>query len=244
MVIFPIDKQLIMDKFDIKDIIRFKRRKEPYKKGFLISLENREKIKKANKERNEKSRGGDFWVICLRAIEAVFKTNEKNSYDNKIKILEGKIEKEKVRRNKVQYEANLNVMLNFTDFDFSEVIPGKEIKILSHAKETEIIDINGLSVKANPTIIFSFENEAINEIGGISFIAQKEGFKKSELGIFTETYFKYLNKNYFKDYVINPHYIIAIDVVEVKMVRHDQILNGEIVPLLESTIEEIKKLLK
>lgn len=73
-------------------------------------------------------------------------------------------------------------------------------------------------------------------------IPQKDGFKKSELGIFCEVLYNYLIKNYAQDFQIMPQYCIAIDTFDAQTVNYQDLLNGEVPFLLESILLDIKNL--
>lgn len=232
-----------MEKLTIKNLIEFRRRQEKNRKGYLNSLENKERKSKENKEEKQKGGGGDYWISCLSTLENVFKENKKNLIQEKINELQIKFNLEDRPQFKNGYLANINILNGFGDFDFEEIRPLEEITILHQHKDKEILDLNSLPIKANPSIIFSFKKDDFTEIGAISFIAQKGGFKNSELGIFTETYYRYLEYNFSKDYKINTKFIIAVDAVDIKIIRYSDILKGDLLPLLEAIIEDIKTLL-
>lgn len=82
-------------------------------------------------------------------------------------------------------------------------------------------------MQAWPHHVFTFTEKGSEEIGAVWFVAKKEGYENSELGMFAEIMFKYLV------------YCIAVDVVTGKVVKYADFLNGKIPFLIEKTLEEI-----
>lgn len=230
-----------MVKLTLKDLIDFRRRTDKRKLVFKSQIEKREKASQEKKEKKQKGEkdGGDYWVSCVRAIEKSFKENNKQLVSEKIKEIQTKLDLCNVRKTQLQYQANIDILHGFEDFDFDEVRPSIKLEIVHQIKSDEILLIKSLPIKANPTIVFSFQNGGSNRLGCISFIAQKGGFKENELGIFCESNFRYLEKYFYGKYTLDPNNIIVVDAVDIKTVRYSDILNGDLLSLLDSTIDEI-----
>lgn len=92
--------------------------------------------------------------------------------------------------------------------------------------------------------MFTFSNNGFEEIGAVWFVIKKDGFNKSELGMFNDIMYRYLMMNYSDKFKINPKYCIAVDLVNCQEVNYYQLLNGDISFLLDNTIDEVKKLFK
>ena len=103
--------------------------------------------------------------------------------------------------------------------------------------------IKGLEVQAVPHHVFAFQKDDVEEIGAILFIAKLNGFKKDELGMFSDVLYRYLKTHYSKEYQLNPNYCIAVDVCNNLEVNYSQLEKGEIPMILNSTLDEIKKLM-
>jgi hypothetical protein len=230
-----------MEKLRLKDLIDFRRRTDKRKITFKSQIEKREKAAREKKEKKQEGEkdGGDYWVSCVKAIEKTFKENNKQLLENKIKEIQIKLDSCNVRKTQLQYQANIDILHSFEEFDLDEVSPPTEFEVLHQSKSDEILLIKTLPIKANPTIVFSFQDGDFNKLGCISFIAQKGGFKNSELGIFCEANFRYLEKHYSDKYKIDPTNITVVDAVDIKIVRYNDVLNGDLISLLDSTIDEI-----
>lgn len=74
-------------------------------------------------------------------------------------------------------------------------------------------------------------------------MAKLDGFKTTELGVFTEVLYKYLHLYYSENYRIEPDYCLSVDIVNSNEVKYTKILNEEIPSLLDTTLDEIKTML-
>ena len=106
-----------------------------------------------------------------------------------------------------------------------------------------ILIIKGLEIKINPQYVFTFKNNDVEEIGAIWFIAKNGGYRKDELGMFADILHRFLKIHYSKDFTINPKYCIAVDVFQGIEIGYTQLQKGEVPLLLNSTLNEINKLL-
>ena len=93
-----------------------------------------------------------------------------------------------------------------------------------------------------PSHIYTYDFDEKEYIGAIWFIAKKTGFKKIELGMFADTLYNYLNKYYSREYLINPQYCIAVDLVNGADVNYQELKDGEIPRSLNSTLAELMKM--
>jgi hypothetical protein len=115
------------------------------------------------------------------------------------------------------------------------------LKFLNQPKHQTILDIKGLPIEAKPCHIFSFSENNSEEVGGVWYIAQLKGFKKSELGMFTDILYRYLNTHYSKKFYVNPRFCIAVDLFNGQEVNYTEIQNGTIPILIDSTLDELIK---
>ena len=185
-----------MKKLSIKKIIEFRGKSKNGKKNFAASLKQ-DKIN-ANTEG-----GGDYWVSCLSAISNSFKLDDVNLIIDKKNELKEKYEETELKRTKLMYSRNISILSKFEDINFDKWKPIKKIKFLKKRKENSIISIRGMSIDVNPHHIFTYQKNGIEEIGAIWFIAKLYGFKKDELGMFTEALYRYLKVHYSKEYLQN-----------------------------------------
>ncbi len=227
-----------MEKIRIKELIEFKRKSsDKSQKSFANNLKNR-KIKEKKKE--DKNTGGDYWVQSSSCIQNVFKFNDTKFYEEKISDVLNQIDASEVEKTKSRFAKNIKILSNFKDFDLLDLRPKETINFETIHKEFNVIDFQGLPLYINPNLIFSFEKNGKKQLGGLYLVAQINGFKKSELGVFCEVLYNYLIKNYAQDYQISTKYCIAIDTFDAKKVSYQDLLNGEIPFLLESILLDIK----
>jgi hypothetical protein len=220
-----------MEKISIKNLIDFRRKSEVSQKTFVNNL-------KKDKQ-SEKGSGGDYWISSLSTISNVYKTGESNLLDEKREILQDKINASDVKTTKTMFQRNIDILHNFEDYDLENIKPDVDFDLHKKPDNKSLIIINGLPIQAKPHHVFSFTNGEIEEIGAVWFIAKLEGFSESELGMFTDIMWRYLDKHFSKDFVVNPDYCNAVDVMNGKEVSYTQILKGEVPVLLEKTIDEI-----
>ncbi|MCD8418856.1 hypothetical protein J2Q11_14080 [Tenacibaculum finnmarkense genomovar finnmarkense] len=221
-----------MEKITIKNLIDFRRKNERTRITFVNNLK-KEKVP-------QESSGGDYWISCLSAIANAYKYENKDLLEEKIELLREKVNFAKDKRIKDQFQRNIDVLLNFQDFDLQYIRPSSELTFLKQPKLKSIIDIGGLNIQSKPSHIFSFSENNSEEIGGVWFVAKLNGFKKAELGMFADIIYRYLKKHYSEDFYVNSKYCIAIDLFNGQEVNYSEIENNEIPTLIDSTIEEIK----
>jgi hypothetical protein len=221
----------------IKDIIEFRYISDKSKLKFSSNI-------KLNSEKINGERGGDYWVTSLSAIKNSYKHNDSQYISDKIYELERKLEKTEYDRTKIMYKRNIDILYKFEDYDFKKLKPSKKITYLKkHNSDSQLI-IKGLHIQASPDHVFIYKNNDVTEIGAIWFIAKLGGYIKDELGMFADILYRYLGNNISKDYVLNPKYCIAVDVVNKFDVNYSQIIKKEIPATLITTIDEIKRFMK
>ena len=223
-----------MKKVTVKNLIEFRGKNERTKITYVHNL-------KKEKKKTEESSGGDYWISCLSAIRNSFKENDETLLDEKIKLLQNKIKITEIKRIKDQFQRNIDIVESFKDFDIQNLKPNVDLTFLKQPKIKSLLDIKGLPIEAKPCHIYTFSENGSEEIGGIWFIAKLNGFKKSELGMFADILYRYLEKHYSKDYFVNLEYCVAIDLFKGQEVKYSELKNGQIPILTDSTIDELKK---
>ena len=225
-----------MEKITIKKLIEFRGKNDRTKITFSHNL-------KKNTIKSEDSfSGGDYWISCLSSIRNAFKYDNIDLLDEKIDILNYKINISESNRIKDQFQRNIDIINSFKEYDFQHLKPNTDLTFLKQLKQNTILDIKKIPIEAKPCHIFTFLKDNKEQIGGIWFIAQLKGFKKSELGMFADILYRYLKKHYSKDFNVNPSFCIAVDLFNSQDVNYSDIKNGSIPILIDSTIDEIKKL--
>lgn len=224
-----------MNKITIKDLVTLREKNKRTKVTFMNNL-----LKEKKENKNEP--GGDYWISCLSAIRNTFKNDNPDLLDEKIEYLRNKINASEIKTTKDRFQKNIDILNGFKDIDAEDIKPNVDLTFLKKAKHHSIIDIKGFPIEAKPCFIFSFSQDDNKEIGGIWFIAKKNGFKRSELGMFSDMIFRYLDKHYSKNFYINPTYCVAVDLFNGSTVNYSEIKNGEIPILIDSTIDDIKNI--
>lgn len=223
-----------MKKLTIKKIVEFRGKSDRSRKTFALNL-------KLNKEKEQTEVGGDYWISCLSAISNSYKLDDAQPISDKIYELEDKYEIAEDNRPKTMYKRNRDILQRFEEFDLDRLRPIGKINILKQHKWNQILMLKGLSIQVNPTYVFTFQNGDVKEIGAIWFIAQLNGFRKNELGMFADITYRYLKEHY-AEYTINPKYCIAVDVFNCHDVNYLQLEEKEIPQILMATIDDINKL--
>ncbi|MCM4150025.1 hypothetical protein DHD05_00335 [Arenibacter sp. N53] len=221
-----------MDKITVKKLIDFRNKSERSKKTFANNLKQDKK--------SENASGGDYWISSLSTISNIFKTNNTDLFADKIELLYNKIENSEDKRTKLMFQRNIDILYSFEDFDFHNIKPNLDLEFLKKPESKSIIDIQGFPIHVKPNHVFTFHNNGNYEIGAIWFIAKLQGYKRVELGMFADVLYRYLTKNYSKDYSVNLSYCCAVDVSNGHDVNYTNIQKGEIPILIDQTIEDIK----
>lgn len=226
-----------MQKITIKELVDFRRRTDRTKKSFAYKLKTREVKEKSD----EDSGGGDYWITSTSTIYNVLKRNDNDYYDSKIDELFSKYNGVEDVRIKSMYQRNINILVSFKDFEFSDLRPVSKLKFESVPKFYKILTINGFPLYINPSLMFSFDENDKSLIGAIWLIPQLNGFTKSELGMFCEALYKFLIKNYSDKYQISEDFCAAVDTFNAQKVTYKELLNSDFSFLIEKTLTEIKE---
>lgn len=225
-----------MKKISIKDVVAFRRKSDRSKKSFAAAI-------KLNKVKISLEGGGDYWITSLSAISNSYKLNDLKFIVDKRSELEEKHDNTNYKQTKTMYKRNIDILHNYENFDLKKWRPAKKMRLLKKHKEDSVLTIRGLEVHVAPHHVFTFTRNEENEVGAIWYIAQLDGFRKEELGMFADILFRYLKAHYSKEYTLNTKYCIAIDVFNNFEVSYSQLENGDIPLILNSTLDEIKRLM-
>ena len=226
---------LQMEKITVKNLIEFRSKNDRTKITFVNNLH------KEKKKKDDDGSGGDYWISCLSVIRNTFKYDNPNLLDEKINLLNDKIIVSNIKRIKDQFQRNIEIINNFKEYEFGHLKPNVDLVFLKQSKHNFILDIKGLPVEAKPCHLFSFSENGSEEIGGVWFVAQLKGFKKSELAMFADMLYRYLLKYYSMDFFVNPNYCYAVDLYNGHDVNYKEVQDGNIPVLIDTTVEEVKK---
>jgi hypothetical protein len=198
---------------------------------------------KLDTKKNETEGGHDYWVSSLSAICNSFKYNNISLINDKIHELEGKYEAEENKRTKIMFERNISILYSFENFDFKLWRPSEELTFFKKHTSDYLQNIRGFRIRATPQHVFSYKNEGIDFVGAIWFIAKLGGYRKEELGMFTDVLFRYLKNTYHNNYDLAPKYCIAVDTVNIIAVNYMELHEGRVTLLLDRTLDEINRLM-
>ena len=219
----------------VKDLVTFKRLTERRKSTFLINLQ-KEKIVKENDE----SSGGDYWVRSISALNNAFRENDNRFISDKITDIINDYSPKLNKGTRDKYDRNLQILYNYEDFDFRSITPTEEIKILSKARKSGVIEIAALSLKVEIHHIYTFTVDDKEYLGALLFAAQKDGYQQSELGVFAEAIFNFLTANYSSKYIIHPSFIKVVGVMTRVIVDYQMVLDDLLPSIILPIIENIK----
>lgn len=223
-----------MKKVTVKNLIEFRGKSERTRITHINNL-------KKEKKKSEDGSGGDYWISCLSAIRNSFKYENEELLDVKISELIEKIKATEIKRIKDQFKRNIDILNNFKEYEIQHLRPDVNLNFLKQPKIKSLLDIKGFPIEAKPCHIYTFSENNGEEIGGIWFIAKLKGFKKSELGMFTDILYRYLAKHYSENFYVTPYYCVAVDLFNGLEVKYSEIQNGDVPILIDSTLDEMNK---
>ncbi|WP_374443028.1 hypothetical protein [Epilithonimonas sp.] len=222
----------------IKDLVTFRRLTERRQSTFITNLQ-KEKIAKEKEEGS----GGDYWVRSISALNKAFKENDTSFISEKIDDIINDYTPKLDKGTKLKYDRNLQILYNYEDFDFSSLTPTEEIELLTKVRKSGVIEIAALSLKVETHHIYTFNVDNKQYLGALLFAAQKDGYQPSELGIFAEAIFNFLEANYNSKYIIHPSYVKVVGVMTQSIVDYQMILNKTIPSLIVSSIQDFNTVL-
>lgn len=187
--------------------------------------------------------GGDYWISALSSIARSFQLADNEPIAEKIDVLIDKIEDAPTRQVKNMFQANLNILHQYENFDFTSIRPNAELTFLKKPKAKSIVLLRGLPIHAKPSHAYTYEENGKKRIGAMWFVAKLNGFRPDELALFTDILFRYLDINYGDKYQISEQNCTAVDVTTTNAISYSQIHNGEVESPLLATIASIKKLI-
>lgn len=218
--------------------------------GNVVDFKNRSKnsqitlLKKLNnpKDPEEKQESGHYWISALSAIKNALKMDDALLIQEKINVLEDKLESEEKHINKIRWQKNIDMLNRFENYDFSKFQPKVSFSVLKGLDQKLPLLIQGLSVKLSPDYVVSFEEGGIKKIGAAMFVGRTKKFNRDDLAIFNDALYRYLCKNKPDSYEVSKELCGVIDVITMKSIRYSDIANTNGTLLLEDTLKEIKKL--
>ncbi len=223
-----------MEKVPVVKLVEFRRIANPNSKRTFVNNLKKPKI-------SSEDGGGDYWITSVSAISNVFKFNEEKLIHNKIDELREKKEIAHANQSKYMFQRNIDILDGFINFNMAQLKPESKLNFVP--KGETILKINNLPLQVKPHLVFTFEENGFKKIGAVWFIAKLGGFKKDEIGLFTECLYKHLEFNFSKNYKIDFRFCCSVDVINRMSVSYEQIASGAVPSVLDSTIESIKTFL-
>lgn len=225
-----------MRTLSVKNIIDFARKSDRSKKSFAdnLKLETKKKIDDG---------GGDYWITSISAISNSFRSNDLSFIITKKAELEEKVRITEFDNTKSMYKRNISILSAYEDFEIAVWRPSNKINFIKKHSEDSNLTLRGINVKVDPHHIFTFEKNDSKQLGAIWFVAKLDGYRPSELGLFTDVLFRNLKANYAKGFDLNPRYCIAVDVVNKFEVNYLQLQESEVPRILMKTLNELNRLM-
>ena len=221
-----------MNKLPIKKLVEYRRMSDRKKVGFTRKIQQPPKPK-------GKGGGGDYWNRSLSGISTAFKQNDSSIINERLAGLEADLEHTHVRKTRLMYQRNVDLLTGFLGFDFSAWRPSLDLEFLQQPRSQQILMINGLPVQIIPQHIFAFGTSINRQVGGIWFATWQDGFHQSDLGLFAEAIYRNLAEHFSHDYSVNPAACIAVDVSAKRLIGYNQIQNGEVSSQLDNILDDI-----
>lgn len=224
-----------------KELIDFHRKAEgKNKRKFAQKLKTREK--KVIEKKEGSNSGGDYRISSRSCILNVFKAGDYGVYDDKVEELEGKLSDCKHKNTRVNLERNIQMLDKFREFDLSELKPNVQVKYnIPIKKDIKEFVFKDLTIYLNPSTLYSYEKGDVDCIGALWLVSSKDGFKKSELGVFCELLYRFIVKEYGDKYHFEKEYCCVVDICNAYFISYSDIENKEVPALLEGIIDRIKE---
>lgn len=181
----------------------------------------------------------DYWHRSLSSIRKSFKTENYQLLIDRIESLANDHSKSTIKKTKIMYERNIQVLRNFLDFDYSILIPAHKIRFISQNNEVSIININGIHLKIYGDDLFSYKINDVEYVGAVWFVACKDGYKNEELTIFLDALFRMLDSKLSDKYCVDSDYCLVVDAMKMNILSYSQIKDNPIKSKLEQLVNEI-----
>jgi len=230
-----------MKEITVKNLVNFRSKKSDGPKTTFAQNLKKAPISKEEEETEEAS-GGNYWVTSLSALGNSFRDNRPQIVVDKVADLEGRRNAATSEKTKNMHLRNIEVLDGYKTTKFWSWFPG-DLRFLTISKEHRILDVKGLKIKALPKFVFEIGKKGSKQMGAILFVAQKGGFTEADLGMFADMLQRYLQLQYNNTHDVLWNHCLVVDVHNNNRVSCAQIMSGEVVSILEDTVEELLKFL-
>jgi len=215
----------------VKNLVEFRKLSDKRRSTFAANL------KKPLAQIKEDDSGGDYWVRSISGISKAYKFNEPTYIQEKIDDVSSVYNSTIRDQTKKMYKRNLEILQDYTNFDFSMWRPHGELEFMS--KPNALLNIKKLPIRVIPHHVFSFEHGSEKRVGAIWFVAQLTGYDSGDLGIFTDALYRYLHTFFSTDYLVDTQYCLTVNTSTQQAVCYQDLLDGKAPALLESTIDTL-----
>jgi hypothetical protein len=223
-----------MKKLSVKDLVNFRQKSDRSKRTFIEKL-------KSTKLDPPTEGGGDYWVTGLSAVRNSYKDNDITIIDEKIAELQAKWSATKFTITKNMYQKNITILQKYKSMDRKGLRPSSKLSFLKRSAGKPVLTIRGLEIETKASHVYTFGKKDEESIGAIWFVAQKDGYRIDDVGLFCEMLNRFLRHNYAKKYELTSDYCIAVDMITGNRVNYAQIEDGDIPSVLIPTLDEINK---
>lgn len=226
-----------MKMIKIKDLVDFGRATDKRRKNLARKFRDNT----SQKEQKHSKSGGDYWISSTSCIVNVIKTGERNLYEEKIEYLYSKLQKTEYQRTKTMYQRNIDIVTQFLDFE-QDLMPKVKYEFIAIPRQSKMIEMEGFPLQVNPQLIYSFEEDGQPTIGSVWVVTKLSGYNKFELGLFCEILYKFLIRNYQKDYQISEQRCTVIETFNALKIDYSELSSGKIPNKLDETLREIRNI--
>ena len=227
-----------MRKLSVKNLVDFRKRSDRGKRNFIQSI-------KSNKIPIITEGGGDYWTISLSAVCNAFKQDDLQIIHEKIAEVQQKLKNSKSTGPKLMYKRNIAILQNYLNTNAKNLRPEGKLFFPKKSTGNTLLSIKGLEIEVDAkrchAYIYGKKDE--ESVAAIWFIAQVNGYRIEEIGMFCEMLYKFVKHNYAKKYSLDAKYCIAVDLLSGQIVSYSQIEDGSFPQVLTSTLDAINKFL-
>ncbi len=229
-----------MKEITVKNLVDFRTKKSDGPKRTFA--QNLKKGSLPKKKDEDDEGGGNYWVTSVSALGNGFRNNKPQIIVDKIADLEKRQEAATTERTKIMHGRNMEILDGYKTTKFWSWFPG-DLNIFPMSKEHRILDIKGIKVVAAPKFVFEIGKKDSKKLGAVLFVCRKGGFSEADLGMYADILQCYLQLQYADKYEVLWNYCMIVDAHNDRKVTCAQIMSGEVVSILENTVEELKKFL-
>lgn len=224
-----------MKKITIKKAIEFDKRTDRGKQSMIRRLQQTKLAKSDG--------GGDYWVRSLSAITKACKENDHNIISEKIKQIELDHKTNTRKQTRDMYDRNVRILRNFENFDFDILKPNADLLFQGGLRLNSIISTQGIPLQVVPSVVFTYKKNDVQKVGATLFIAKLEKYNEVELALICEALYRNLRANYSKDFKVDRSYCSVVDVLNVTILKHQDLNNRLVSKKLNFILKEIRTLL-